>query len=75
MVDGWLRIRLVCLGAGRWCRWLVLTAVGVVDLVHLVGVEPNLSLAALEHGGRKALLELEGHHLRDVGEHTCSRQH
>ena len=33
-----------------------LTGVGVGDLGHLIGVEPNLALAAADHGGRKALL-------------------
>ena len=33
-----------------------LTGVGVGDLVHLIGVEPNLALAAAHHGGGEALL-------------------
>ena len=33
-----------------------LTGVGVGDLGHLIGVEPNLALAAADHGGREALL-------------------
>ena len=33
-----------------------LTGVGVGDLVHLIGVEPNLALAAADHGGGEALL-------------------
>lgn len=33
-----------------------LTGVGVGDLIHLIGVEPNLALAAADHGGREALL-------------------
>jgi hypothetical protein len=39
----------------------VAAAVGQRDLVDLVGVEPDLALTALEHVGREALLELEGH--------------
>lgn len=33
-----------------------LAGVGVGDLVHLIGVEPNLALAAAHHGGGEALL-------------------
>jgi hypothetical protein len=33
-----------------------LTGVGVGDLIHLIGVEPNLALAAAHHGGGQALL-------------------
>lgn len=33
-----------------------LAGVGVGDLGHLTGVEPNLALAAADHGGREALL-------------------
>jgi hypothetical protein len=33
-----------------------LARVGVRDLVHLIGVEPNLALAAADHGGGEALL-------------------
>ena len=33
-----------------------LARVGVGDLVHLIGVEPNLALAAADHGGGEALL-------------------
>lgn len=33
-----------------------LAGVGVGDLGHLIGVEPNLALAAADHGGREALL-------------------
>ena len=33
-----------------------LTRVGVGDLGHLIGVEPNLALAAADHGGGEALL-------------------
>lgn len=33
-----------------------LARVGVGDLGHLIGVEPNLALAAADHGGREALL-------------------
>jgi hypothetical protein len=40
----------------------VLAAVGHGDFVHLIGVEPHLALAALEHAGGQALLQLEGHH-------------
>lgn len=36
----------------------VLSGVGVVDLVGLVRVEPNLALAALKNAGSKALLQL-----------------
>jgi len=32
-------------------------AVGKANLVHLVGVNPDLSLSALEHGGGEALLK------------------
>lgn len=39
----------------------VLAGVGQGDLVDLVGVEPDLALSALEHGGGKPLLELERH--------------
>lgn len=33
-----------------------LAGVGVGDLVHLIGVEPDLALAAAHHGGGEALL-------------------
>ena len=33
-----------------------LAGVGVGDLVHLIGVEPDLALAAADHGGGEALL-------------------
>jgi hypothetical protein len=33
-----------------------LAGVGVGDFAHLIGVEPNLALAAADHGGREALL-------------------
>lgn len=33
-----------------------LAGVGVGDLGHLIGVEPNLALAAADHGGGEALL-------------------
>lgn len=36
-----------------------LAGVGVGDLVHLIGVEPNLALAAAHHGGGEALLGAE----------------
>ena len=39
----------------------VAAAVGQRDLVDLVGVEPDLALAALGDVGREALLELERH--------------
>ena len=39
----------------------VAAAVGQRDLVDLVGVEPDLALAALEDVGREALLKLERH--------------
>jgi len=39
-----------------------LTRVGHGDLVDLIGVKPNLALTTFEHGGREALLELEGNH-------------
>ena len=39
----------------------VAAAVGQRDLIDLVGVEPDLALAALEDVGREALLELERH--------------
>eukprot|EP00960_Hanusia_phi_P069111 767004-Hanusia_phi.AAC.9 len=40
----------------------VLARVGHGDLVDLIRVEPDLALAALEHGGSKALLQPEGNH-------------
>jgi hypothetical protein len=46
-----------------------LTRVGVGDLGHLIGVEPNLALAAADHGGREALLGAKVDHL-DVGVST-----
>jgi hypothetical protein len=33
-----------------------LAGVGVGDLIHLIGIEPNLALAAAHHGGGEALL-------------------
>jgi hypothetical protein len=36
-----------------------LAGVGVGDFAGLVGVEPDLALAAADHGGRKALLRAE----------------
>lgn len=33
-----------------------LAGVGVGDLSHLIGIEPNLALAAAHHGGGQALL-------------------
>lgn len=33
-----------------------LTGVGVADLVDLVGIEPDLALAAAQHGGGEPLL-------------------
>merc|ERR1711871_1700818 len=36
--------------------------IGHGDLVDLIGVQPNLALATLEHGSREALLELERIH-------------
>lgn len=41
-----------------------LTGVGHRDLVDLIGVEPDLALAALEDAGGQALLQLQRHHLR-----------
>ncbi len=41
----------------------VLPGVGVGDLVDLVGVQPDLVLAALHHARGQALLELERTHL------------
>lgn len=38
----------------------VLTGVGIRDLVDLVGVEPDLAFAALQHGRGETLLELQG---------------
>ena len=35
----------------------VLTRVGVGDLVDFIGVEPDLSLSTLEHGGSKSMAE------------------
>ena len=43
----------------------VAAAVGQRDLIDLVGVEPDLALAALEDVGREALLELERHCIRE----------
>ena len=40
----------------------VLAGVGHGDLVDLIRVKPDLTLAALEHGGSKALLQPEGNH-------------
>ena len=40
-----------------------LTGVRHGDLADFIGVEPDLALAALEHAGREALLQLERHHL------------
>lgn len=42
-----------------------LARVGVGDLVDLVGVEPDLALAAAGHGGRQALLRREVHPARE----------
>lgn len=39
----------------------VLARGGEGDLVDLVGVEPDLPLSALQHGGGEPLLELERH--------------
>lgn len=36
-----------------------LTGVGVRDLINFVRVQPNLALAAADHGGREALLSTE----------------
>jgi hypothetical protein len=36
-----------------------LAGVGVGDLVHFVGVEPDLALSAADNGRRKALLRAE----------------
>jgi hypothetical protein len=36
-----------------------LARVGVGDLAHLIGIEPDLALAAADHGRRKALLGTE----------------
>lgn len=41
----------------------VLTGVGHGDFRGLIGVQPHLALAALEHGGRQALLDAKVHHL------------
>lgn len=46
-----------------------LTGVGVGDLSHLIGIEPNLALAAAHHGGGEALLGAKVDHL-DVGVST-----
>eukprot|EP00286_Rhodomonas_abbreviata_P013350 CAMPEP_0181319304 /NCGR_PEP_ID=MMETSP1101-20121128/17494_1 /TAXON_ID=46948 /ORGANISM="Rhodomonas abbreviata, Strain Caron Lab Isolate" /LENGTH=261 /DNA_ID=CAMNT_0023426883 /DNA_START=49 /DNA_END=835 /DNA_ORIENTATION=+ len=40
----------------------VLSAVGVSNLVGLVGVHPDLSLSALQHGSCQSLLQFKGHH-------------
>ena len=44
-----------------------LAAVGVGDLVHFIGVEPDLAFAAVGHGRRQALLRAEVH----PGEASC----
>jgi hypothetical protein len=41
-----------------------LTGVGHGDLVDLIGVEPDLALAALEDARGQTLLQLQRHHLR-----------
>jgi hypothetical protein len=41
-----------------------LTGVGHGDLVDLIGVEPDLALAALEDARGEPLLQLEGNHRR-----------
>jgi hypothetical protein len=41
-----------------------LTGVGHRDLIDLIGVEPDLALAALEDARGQALLQLQRHHLR-----------
>jgi large subunit ribosomal protein L19e len=46
-----------------------LAGVGVGDFAHLIGVEPNLALAAADHGGREALLGAKVDHL-EVGVST-----
>lgn len=46
-----------------------LAGVGVGDLIHLIGIEPNLALAAAHHGGGEALLGAKVDHL-DVGVST-----
>jgi hypothetical protein len=47
------------------CCWKHLearTRVGHRDLVDLIGVQPDLVLTALEHGGGEALLKAKRHH-------------
>ena len=43
-----------------------LAGVCIGDLVHFIGVEPDLALAAADHGGREALLRAEVHPGRKV---------
>jgi len=43
----------------------VLAGVGHRDLIDLIGVQPDLVLSALEHGGGKALLKTKRHHFFD----------
>ena len=40
----------------------MLTGVGHRDIVHFVGVQPYFPLSAVQDGGGKPLLQLEGHH-------------
>ena len=47
-----------------------LAGVGIGDLVHFVGVEPDLAFTAADNGGREALLGAEidpGEDLRSAG--------
>lgn len=44
-----------------------LAGVGVGDLVRFIGVEPDLALAAANHGGREALLGAEVDPVREGG--------
>lgn len=48
-----------------------LARVGVGNLAGLVGVEPDLALAAADNGGRKALLRAEVDPVRHVRQHSA----
>ena len=44
-----------------------LAGIGVGDFVHLIGVEPDLALAAANDRGREALLGAEVHPVKGFG--------
>ena len=48
-----------------------LARVGVGNLAGLVGVEPDLALAAADNGGRKALLRAEVDPVGDFRQHSA----